>query len=220
MNGRTMNLLPPSVRNEVERTEARNRMVVVGLLAGALLVGAWLYGGLRVSDAEGRRAIARERAAEVLAAEGESRRLGERLERMATDIDSYRAVQLPFPVSQLLATIVNELPDSVTFDRVDFDASSLVASPIRSAGSETSAPPRRLRGELEGIAANDVDVALMVDSLRTRRPIEQVEVETSRHHQVGDHPARAFRIGFTIDLDAMQPEGPVILTAVDSGGAE
>ncbi|MCH2160725.1 MAG: hypothetical protein MK085_02510 [Phycisphaerales bacterium] len=217
MKGRTMNLMPSSVKTRVEQTEARNRLVAVGLLAGSLLVGAWLYGGIRVSDAEDRRAVARDRAAEVLKAEGESRKLGEQLERMAVEIDSYRAVQLPFRISELLATIVNELPESVTFDRVDFDASSLVASPVRAGGTATSAPPRRLRGELEGIAADDVDVARLVDALRSRRPIDEVEVETSRHLRIGDHPARAFRIGFSIDLDAMHPKGPMILTAAGEG---
>ena len=218
MRGRTMDLLPPATREQVEKSEATQRNVVVGLIAAILLVGAWLHGGIRLGEAESRRADARKRAAEVLSTEQESARLKNELSGMAEVITAYRAVQLPFQISSLLATIVNELPNSVVCDRIELDSSSIVGAPIRGAnGNDLVAPPGRLRGEIEGVAANDVDVAMIVDTLRSRRPIGEVEVETSRHIQVGANASRAFKIGFAIDLDGLNPS---LSTAIATGGAQ
>ena len=213
-----MDLLPPGTREQVDKAEATHRNIVVGIIAGLLLAGAWLHGGIRLGDAEGRRADARKRAAEVLAAEQESDRLNNQLFGVAEELAAYRSVQLPFKVSSLLATIVNELPESVMCDHIELDSSSLVGAPVRSAdGNELVPPPGRLRGEIEGIAANDVDVAMIVDALRSRRPIGDVEVETSRHVQVGERAARAFKIVFMIDLDDLNPSH---ITVVAAGGAQ
>ena len=204
MNGRTMNLLPPSVRAHVDQVETRKRLMSIGMVSATLLMGAWLYGGLRASEAEKRHHVAEQRAAEVLSTENQSSQMLEELSIMEAQITAYRSVQLPFKVSHLLATVVNELPGSVTFDRIDLDATSLVAAPIRGVGSTASvAPPRIMRGELQGVASTDLDVARLVDALRARRPIEEVEVETSRHTRIGPHPARAFRLAFSIDLDSL-----------------
>lgn len=204
MNGRTMNLLPPSVRARVDQVETRKRLMSIGMASVALLMGAWLYGGLRASEAEKRHNVAEERAAEVLATENQGNQMLEELSGMEARITAYRSVQLPFKVSHLLATIVNELPGSITFDRMDLDATSLVAAPIRGVGNTGSvAPPRIMRGELQGVAATDLDVARLVEALRARRPIEEVEVETSRHTRIGPHPARAFRLAFSIDLESL-----------------
>ena len=217
MRGRTMDLLPPLTREQVERAEATQRTTLVGIIAAALLAGAWLHGGIRLGDAEDRRTDARKRAAEVLSAEQESARIKNQLDDIASELSAYRKVQLPFRMSALLATIVNELPGSVMCDRIELDSSSIVGALVRSTdGSALVPPPGQLRGEIEGIAANDVDVAMIVDALRARRPIGNVEVESSRYVQVGTRSARAFKIVFMIDLDTLNPTHVV---GVPGGGA-
>lgn len=218
MKGRTMDLLPPATREQVEKAEAIQRNVVVGLIAAILLVAAWLHGGIRLGEAESNRADARKRAEEVLFAEQESVQLKSKLAEISQEISAYRSVQLPFKISTLLATIANELPESVMCNRIELDSSSIVGAPVRAdAGSELVAPPGRLSGEIEGIAANDIDVATLVDSLRSRQPIGEVEVETSRHIQLGERSARAFKIRFTIDLDSLNPSK---VTNVAIGGLQ
>lgn len=216
MRTRTMNLMPPETLERVEQAEATSRIVVVGAVSLSLLAAAWLHGGLRLSDAEARRALAERRAQEVLVTEQESARLTAELDGLAAEITAWRSVQLPFRVSSLLATISNELPTSVTCDVIEFDASSLVGAAVRSGDGKTLvAPPSRLRGEMAGIALSDLDVAMLVDALRARKPISSVGVETTRHQRIDNRSVRAFRISFEIDLDHLQPTTPM---AVATGG--
>ncbi len=212
MSGRTMNLLPASIRQDVQRAEDSQRIIVVGLISASLLVGAWIHGGIRASDAENRRTLAREKAEEVLEAERKTILLDAQLTMISDEIHAYRAIQIPFNISSLLATVVDEMPESVTLSRIDLDASSLIGSPVRSGkGNELTAPPARLRGELEGVAANDIDVANLVESLRSRNPIGGVEVETSRHVEIEGQPARAFQIGFVINLEDINPNTTIAI---------
>ena len=214
MSGRTMNLLPVSIRQDVQRAEDTQRIVVVGLISASLLIGAWIHGGIRASDAEKRRTVAMGKAEEVLQAERKTIVLTAQLDMISDEIQAYRSIQIPFNISSLLATVVDEMPDSVTLSRIDLDASSLVGSPVRSGnGNELTAPPARLRGELEGVAANDIDVANLVESLRNRNPIGGVEVETSRHVEVEGQSARAFQIGFAINLEDINPKPITTVTA-------
>ena len=214
MSGRTMDLLPDAIRQNVQRAEDTQRIIVVGLISASLLIGAWIHGGIRASDAENRRTVAMEKAEEVLQAEQKTILLHAQLNMISDEIQAYRAIQIPFNISSLLATVVDEMPDSVTLSRIDLDASSLIGSPVRSGkGNELTAPPARLRGELEGVAANDVDVATLVESLRNRNPIGGVEVETSRHVEVEGQSARAFQIGFVINLEDINPKTMIVKTA-------
>ena len=184
------------------------------MISASLLIGAWIHGGIRASDAENRRTVAMEKAEEVLQAEQKTILLHAQLNMISDEIQAYRAIQIPFNISSLLATVVDEMPDSVTLSRIDLDASSLIGSPVRSGkGNELTAPPARLRGELEGVAANDVDVATLVESLRNRNPIGGVEVETSRHVEVEGQSARAFQIGFVINLEDINPKTMIVKTA-------
>lgn len=216
MRCRTMNLIPQAIKDRVERTETRRRIVVVGAVSMALLGGAWLHGGLRLSDAESKRSIAEKRAEEVIAAEQEAAILTAKLDAFASEINAWRSVQLPFDVSALLATIANELPRSITCDNIEFDASSLIGAAVRSAdGSSLVAPPSRMRGELGGIADSDVDVALLVEALRNRSPIDHVEVETTRHQQIKNRAVRAFRIRFEIELDLLRNALEYVAVAED-----
>ena len=214
MSGRTMDLLPDAIRQNVQRAEDTQRIIVVGLISASLLIGAWIHGGIRASDAENRRTVAMEKAEEVLKAEQKTILLHAQLNMISDEIQAYRAIQIPFNISSLLATVVDEMPDSVTLSRIDLDASSLIGSPVRSGkGNELTAPPARLRGELEGVAANDVDVATLVESLRNRNPIGGVEVETSRHVEIEGQSARAFQIGFVINLEDINPKTMIVKTA-------
>jgi hypothetical protein len=216
MRCRTMNLIPQAIKDRVECTEARRRIVVVGAVSMALLGGAWLHGGLRLSEAEAKRAIAEKQAEEVLAAEQKATMLSLKLDAFASEINAWRSVQFPFDVSALLATIANELPASITCDNIEFDASSLVGAAVRSTdGSSLVAPPARVRGELAGIAESDVDVALLVEALRNRSPIDHVEVETTRHQQLKNRAVRAFRIRFEIELDHLRNSLAHVATAED-----
>ena len=216
MRCRTMNLMPQAIRQRVEGVETRRRIVAVGMTSMMLLAAAWVHGGLRLSSAEVKRTLAEKRAQEVLMTEQESAVLSAELDAIAQEITAWRSVQLPFNVSALLATIANELPSSISCDEIEFDASSLVGASVRSEnGSSLVAPPARLRGEMAGIAETDVDVALLVEALRGRNPIGNVEVETTRHQQIGNRAVRAFRISFEINMDGLQPSLPYIVVTGD-----
>ena len=75
---------------------------------------------------------------------------------------------VPLQLSQVLATVINQLPDSVTLDRIDMDAQ--IRRGGRSPRSKTSDKSeqgisRTLNGEVAGFAASDEDVAELVARL-------------------------------------------------------
>lgn len=206
MNGRSMDLRPESVRSRVASSREKTHLRNMSVIAGVLLTVAWSTGAWRLSDARAEHALATAQAEEILRVEQELAQITLRFDEAGRALSAWRRCSIPFGASTIVASIVNDLPESGTIERIELDAGSLVATPVRGARSRgDKSEVRRITAEIEGFTASDDDVALFVEALRRRPLLKEVRVETTRHRTVGEETARAFRIAFDIDLDIASP---------------
>lgn len=204
MSTRRMDLRPPAVRALVREAGERTFLSRMTAVAGCLLVLAWSVGAIRLGSARRTHADVVTRAEETMAVESDLVSTTGELDRLGEDLAAWRRVTIPFETGPLVAAIVADLPESATLDRLELDATSLVAAPLRPVRGETERT-RRIEGEIEGFAARDEAVAAFVDALRNRPFFRSVRVESTRHRDVSGDSARAFRIAFGIDLEAASP---------------
>lgn len=204
MSTRRMDLRPGGVRDRVRESTERSFVSRAAVVAGCLLVAAWTVGAVRLGTARRTHAEVVDRAEATMAIERDLAVTMGDLERLGDDLAAWRRVTIPFSTGPLVAAIVADLPESATLERLELDASSLVAAPLRT-GRRASEASRRIDGELEGFAATDEAVAEFVDALRARPFFREVRVESTRHRDLEGDAARSFRIGFGIDLEAASP---------------
>jgi hypothetical protein len=206
MSGRSMDLRPDSVRRRVESAREKSHLRNMSVVAGLLLTVAWSTGAWRLSDARAAYSLATAQAEETIRVEQELARITLRFDEAGEALSAWRRCSIPFGASAIVASIVNDLPESGTIERIELDAGSLVSAPVRGARSRTEkTTARRITAEIEGFTASDDDVALFVEALRRRPLLKEVRVETTRHRTVGEETARAFRIAFDIDLEIASP---------------
>jgi hypothetical protein len=206
MSVRRMDLRPATVRSRVQESRERWLVSRCAGVAGCLLVVAWSVGALRLGAARRVHADVVDRAEATMAIESELATTSAELDRLGSDLAAWRRISIPFATGDLIAAIVEDLPESASLERLELDADSLVATPLRSPRrDEKRNNARRIEGEIEGFAASDEAVAAFVDALRRRPFFEEVRVESTRHRDVSGVPARAFRIAFEIDLETASP---------------
>ncbi len=217
MSVRRMDLRPATVRSRVQESRERWLVSRCAGIAGCLLVVAWSVGAWRLGAARRVHAEVVDRAEATMAIESELAFTSAELDRLGSDLTAWRRVGIPFASSDLIAAIVEDLPESASLERLELDADSLVATPLRSPRREDKrSTARRIQGEIEGFAASDEAVAAFVDALRRRPFFEDVRVESTRHRDVAGLPARAFRIAFDVDLEAASPAPSAMV--VEGGG--
>ena len=214
MSTRRMDLRPFGVRDRVRESTERSFVSRAAVVSGCLLVAAWTVGAIRLGTARSTHAEVVVRAEETMAIEHDLATTMSDLGRLGEDLAAWRRVTIPFETGPLVAAIVADLPESATLERLELDATSLVAAPLRT-GRRDSDSSRRIDGELEGFAATDDAVAEFVEALGSRPFFRRVRVESTRHLDLDGDPARAFRIAFSIDLEAASP-APA--TSTDQGG--
>ncbi len=206
MSVRRMDLRPATVRARTRESRERRLVARCAGIAGCVLVVAWTVGALRLGTARRVHADMVERAEYTMAIESELATAVGELDRLGSDLAAWRRVSIPFAAGDLIAAIVADLPESASLERLELDADSLVATPLRTPRrDEARADARRIDGEIEGFATSDESVAAFVDAIRRRPFFEDVRVESTRHREVAGHAARAFRIAFEVDLDQASP---------------
>jgi hypothetical protein len=206
MSLRNMDLRPATMRRRVRESCERSFVSRCAGVAGCLLVVAWSVGAFRLSSARRIHADVFARAEATMAIESELAATMKEMDRLGDDLDDWRTVSIPFRSSELLAAIITDLPESAGLERLELDAGSLVAAPLRAPRrDEHRDTPRRIEGEIEGFAASDEAVAAFVDALRVRPFFADVRVESTRHLDLEGNPARSFRLAFLIDLEVASP---------------
>ena len=168
MNGRTMDLRPTTTRDRVRVSRERDWITRMTVVASVLVSIAWLGGSWRLSAARADLAVATERAENVVQIE---RRLAEEraeVERTGRDLAAWRRTTIPFSTGGVVDSIVGVLPASATVERLELDAGSLIAVSA-GIGRNSTDQPRRVKGEVEGFAGSDDDVAANTMQRSVRR---------------------------------------------------
>jgi Tfp pilus assembly protein PilN len=199
-----IDLLPEAIRARSQAGVVAGRYVASLLIAVVLLGLMATHSRLMLDLARDRLRVAEDQANMVLAAEAKAVKLRRTLDETRGYIQRYERIALPLEVSRVIATIIDELPDSATLDRIDVRAG--IRQQDRNArGRSTAGPPeplsRVLTGELSGFAVSDQDVAAIVANLEALGLFEQVTLDFSRTRTVREKSAREFRISFRADLE-------------------
>jgi hypothetical protein len=206
----SIDLMPASIR---ERSQARLRagqFIAFAIISLTLTIIAATHSSIALSSAQERLFETSAQAEQVFATEARAAQLRHELEEITGFTRLYERLALPLNVGDVLATVVNALPDSVTLDQVDIDAgpraTGRTARSRSGAGggggdARETATPRLLTGEISGFAANDQHIAELVARLESTPPFEAVSLDFSRSRRVHDRDAREFRVSFRIDLD-------------------
>jgi Tfp pilus assembly protein PilN len=143
-----------------------------------------------------------QRANIVLELEDRAARMTQHLDKASEMIELHEQLSFPFDLSRLLSTIVNQLPESATIERLNLETQPQRA--MRSASQRTGderAPRRHSIGELSGFAASDDHIAELVARMESSRIFQSVTWDFSRSRVVRERPAREFRVSFQINLD-------------------
>jgi hypothetical protein len=202
----SIDMMPESVRARAQAGVRLGQFIAVAVVSMTMSIALATHSHLLLSSAQERLFALASEAEQVFATEARSAQLKHELAALQAYSEKYQKLAFPISVGNVIATVVNALPESITLDNLDLDAGSrVVALGPRSrgvaAGDPESAPPRVLTAELSGFAASDQDIAELVSTLEATVPFEDVSLDFSRSRRVNDKDAREFRVSFRIDLD-------------------
>ncbi len=200
----SIDLMPAAIR---ARSQAGLRMgqfvaFAVVTLTGLIVVAT--HSRMALSTAQDRLFETASQAERVFVTEARAAELKHQRDAINSFTQLYDRLAFPLSIGDVLATLVNTLPESVTLDQIDLSAGArTLGHSARSRGVEkpTEAPPRILTGEVSGFAANDQHIAELVSMLERTPPFQHVSLDFSRGRRVNDRDAREFRLSFRINLD-------------------
>ena len=200
----SIDLMPPALRARSQAGLRMGQFMAFTVICMTVTIAVATHSKIALSTAQDRLFETAGAAEQVFATEARAAELKHELGAIRSLTRQYERLAFPLSVSDVLATVVNLMPESVTVDQIDLDAGARVLG--RSARARTDkdeeAPPRILTGEISGFAANDQQIAELVSALEATPPFEHVSMDFSRGRRVNDHDAREFRLSFRIDLDA------------------
>lgn len=202
MNGRDFNLLPAATAAAIESRRATRGLSLVA--AGACALAALVATGGHWIDARSATMLAKAEAsgAPVLAIEAEIRAIGSERGAIAAALDLQRAVGVPVPATGVIRAVAGALPEGATLERIALEYANVQGETRRNRRPvRDDAPPRELRAEIAGFAADEADVGRLVDRLSDLAPVARVSLESSRSREMLGRSVREFRIGFTVDLE-------------------
>jgi Tfp pilus assembly protein PilN len=206
MKQHALDLMPTTIRARSLAGQRTSRMIAVSIFVAIITLMVATHSRLELSLERIELDSAKGQAKAVVAIEVEAVSVRRALDETRAFIELYDKVAYPLPVSAILATLINSLPDSVTLDQLDLDAGVRTVSvrSARSRGADTKTEPsqRVLRCEVSGFAATDEHIAQLVSTLEQTAPFRHVNLDFSRTKRVNEHDAREFRLSFKIDLAA------------------
>ncbi|MDG2055351.1 MAG: hypothetical protein P8J86_11665 [Phycisphaerales bacterium] len=206
MNQHPIDLLPPQVRQRAQAGQRTGRSIALFGGALLLLVVVITHSKMVLDSAEARLASIQREAQDAIGIEKTLASLQSEIAQSQAYIGLYEEVSSPLPMSSILATVINALPETAALDEIHAQLDSGQA--VRSARSRYSSQkdqevPRQLRIELSGFAASDAEIAEMVGRLRVISPFENVSLDFSRTRPIGGKHAREFRLSLQINLAAV-----------------
>lgn len=203
----SIDLMPPSIRERGQAGLRLGQFAAFVIISTTLTIAIATHSKVTLSRAQEGLFETSTRAEQVFATEARAAQLRHERDAICGFTRLYDKLAFPLEIGDVLATVVNTLPPSVTVDEIDLDAGARVigrtarSRGATSSGKDDEATPRVLTAEISGFAENDQQIAEMVNSLETTPPFENVSLDFSRGRRVNDRDAREFRLSFRISLD-------------------
>ncbi len=182
-----MNLLP---NKYIERTKSRarsSRVAVLVMLVLGTIVAFATHSRFAVNNASKRLTIGQARANAAIELEVNATSLKQEKDELKDFIRQYKSEDVVFKMGQLLSTITNLLPESLTLEELALDVVE-------------SSNGRGISGRIAGFAKSDEVIAEVVTRLQDREPLSAVRMDFSKSRTVRNQKARGFKISFFIDL--------------------
>lgn len=206
MKQHAIDLMPASIRARSLAGQRASRLAFISVVIVIITILTATHSRLDLTLAQQELSSAKAQAKAVVALETEAASVRRALEDTGRYVELYDKVAYPLPIHGVLATLINALPESVTLDQLDLDATakSVTVKTARSRGTDSKEAPtaRMLRCEISGFAATDEHIAQLVSTLEQTPPFRHVNLDFSRTRRVNMHDAREFRLSFKIDLSA------------------
>jgi len=199
-----MNLLPDQYIERSKNKARSNRVAVAIILTLCVIAVFATHSRLALNSSVKFLVTTQARANSALELEVDATSLEVKKARLESFITRYKNEETVFPMSDLVATIANMLPDEMTLEELSFDIIQTESG-------------NGISGRLSGFAESDDRIASFVSSLQRTEPFGSVSMDFSRSRIVRDQRARGFRISFRIDLDT---SWNVSRTIVLTGGEE
>jgi Tfp pilus assembly protein PilN len=199
-----MNLLPDKYIERSKNKARSNRVAVAIILTLCVIAVFATHSRLALNSSVKSLVTTQARANSALELEVDATSLEVKKARLESFITRYNNEKTVFPMSDLVATIANMLPEEMTLEELSFDIIQTESG-------------NGISGRLSGFAESDDRIASFVSSLQRKEPFGSVSMDFSRSRIVRDQRARGFRISFRIDLDT---SWNVSRTIVLTGGEE
>jgi hypothetical protein len=205
MNQHSIDLLPDSIRVRSQAGLRTGRFIASACVMAMVLIGFAVHSLVVLVRAQEDLFTTASQTEKAFEAEARILELRAAMKRSHSFIEVYDRIAAPVDVSSVMATVINNLPESVTLDQFDIDAGAraITRSP-RAKGVETkeAIPARVLHGEISGFAATEQRIAELVVRLKETPPFRDVNLDFSRTRDVNGRDAREFRLSFKIDFDS------------------
>ena len=183
-----MNLLPDKYIERSKNKARSNRVAVAIILTLCVIAVFATHSRLALNSSVKSLVTTQARANSALELEVDATSLEVKKARLESFITRYKNEETVFPMSDLVATIANMLPEEMTLEEFSFDIIQTESG-------------NGISGRLSGFAESDDRIASFVSSLQRTEPFGSVSMDFSRSRIVRDQRARGFRISFRIDLD-------------------
>ena len=205
MRQHPIDLLPQSIRDRSQAGLRTGRYIAAVVVSLSLVLVATAHARLGLRRARGELVSTRAQANAVLQSEAEAGKLGGMIHDLRGYLIRYHDIVPPIHVSDVLATVINEMPEGMTLERLDVDAGQrrgTRSSRTRRIEIDDHREPRTLVAEISGFAPKDEDIAEYVGRLSDTGFAREVSLDFSRGRYVRERPAREFRLSFRMDLEA------------------
>jgi hypothetical protein len=184
-----MNLLPEQYV-ERSKNKARSSRVAVAIIVTLCTVAAVAtHSRLSMNSAVEHLVIAQSRANSALALEVDATSLELRKARLEAFIERYNNEKVVFSMGDIVATLTNMLPASMTLEDISLDIVQ-------------TEDGKGISGRIGGFAATDETIASLVSVLQDQEPFSSVSMDFSKSKIVRGVRARSFRVSFLIDLES------------------
>ncbi len=200
----SIDLMPEALRARSQAGLRMGQLLAFGVISMTITIAIATHSRIALSTAQDRLFETAGAAEQLFATEARASELKHELEAIRGFTRFYDRLAFPLRIGDVLNTIVNMMPESITLDQVELDAGArTLGRSTRARGTEKGDQnsPRILTGEISGFAANDQQIAELVTALEQTPPFENVSLDFSRGRRVNDRDAREFRLSFRISLD-------------------
>ncbi len=183
-----MNLLPERYIERSLNSARSSRVAIAIIVTLAVIAAVATHSRLAMNAAVDQLVVSQSRANSALKLEVDATSLQVRKTKLANFIDRYDNSTNAFLMGNLVATIANLIPESMTLEEMTLD----IVQTEKGNG---------ISGRLSGFATSDELIAEVVSSMQNHAPFGTVRMDFSRSRTVRGLRARGFRISFLIELD-------------------